>query len=81
MPLIKGLSRVVKMTKIKFCKKIEHLMAYLCNKLKPFCYFTAINIQRGRDHGIPGYNALREVCGIKKAKDFDGFRDSMFPGK
>lgn len=31
---------------------------------------VALNIQRGRDHGIPGYNKMREVCGMKRAKSW-----------
>ncbi len=31
----------------------------------------AITIQRGREHGIPGYNQFREFCGIPKAQSFD----------
>jgi len=38
---------------------------------------VALNLQRGRDHGIPGYNAFRELCGLKKVKSFDRLADSI----
>lgn len=39
----------------------------------------AINIQRGRDHGLPGYNTFREICGRERAvsfKDFEAYISS-----
>ena len=38
-----------------------------------------MNIQRGRDHGLPGYNAYREICTGNKAKDWADLRKSVRP--
>ncbi|XP_055327659.1 uncharacterized protein LOC129580922 [Paramacrobiotus metropolitanus] len=32
---------------------------------------VAINIMRGRDHGLPGYNEFREYCNLTRAADFN----------
>ena len=32
---------------------------------------AALNIQRGRDHGLPGYNAWREYCNMSAAATFE----------
>ena len=35
----------------------------------------AVNIQRGRDHGISGYNKWRRWCNLPEAKTFGSLRD------
>jgi len=38
---------------------------------------VALNIQRARDHGIPGYNMYRKKFGLKYAESFDDFSDAI----
>jgi dual oxidase len=35
----------------------------------------AINIQRGRDHGLPDYNTARQAFGLKRKENMNDFKN------
>jgi peroxidase len=40
----------------------------------------SLNLQRGREHGLPGYNEYRKVCGLKPIKSFKELDQVMQKG-
>ena len=59
------------------CQEID---AYLVDDVRNFLFgapgaggvdLASLNIQRGRDHGLPSYNALRVAYGLEPVKGFD----------
>ena len=37
----------------------------------------ALDVQRGRDHGLPSYNDLRNFCGLPRATKWEDFSDHI----
>lgn len=60
-------------------QKAQEIDAYVVDDIRNFLFgapgsggfdLASLNIQRGRDHGIPHYNALREMAGLTPVTDF-----------
>ncbi len=74
-PVLRGLAKQV-------CQRIDPLVV---DDVRNFLFgapgaggfdLAALNIQRGRDHGLPGYNEVREAYGLARAQSFAAITSS-----
>ncbi len=68
-PILRGLAQQV-------CQEVDH---FIIDDVRNFLFgapgsggfdLAALNIQRGRDHGLPSYNAVREAFGLDRKTSF-----------
>lgn len=69
-PILRGLSQ-------QLCQDLD---TYVVDDVRNFLFgepgrggfdLVSLNIQRGRDHGLPSYNDVREQMGLSRATNFD----------
>lgn len=77
-PLMRGMYSVP----AKLKRPTENLNTELTEKLFYTAHAVALdlasmNIQRGRDHGIPGYNEYRVKCNLPIARSFEDLRNEI----
>ncbi|XP_065709276.1 myeloperoxidase-like [Patagioenas fasciata] len=73
-PLIRGMvvdhAKLMKQNQLL----IEELQNHLFEQTETMGLdLAALNMQRGRDHGLPGYNAWRRFCGLSQPQNVDEF--------
>ena len=70
-PILRGLA-------YQICQQID---PYIVDDVRNFLFgppgadgfdLAALNIQRGRDHGLPSYNDAREALGLRRVQNFTG---------
>lgn len=60
----------------------NHLFEFKISESSVIAFdLAALNIQRGRDHGIPSYNDFRSICGFPRARNFADLGDFIKPDK
>lgn len=65
------------MLRYTFCSQVtDHLFQ---GNLNFGLDLVALNVQRGRDHGLPPYNEWRQVCGYEKVNNWKDLEDFMEP--
>lgn len=77
-----GINSLILGTLEKQCLAIDrHISSSICEHLFEGIDFAldlvALNIQRGRDHGLPPYIQYRKFCNLKTPDSFEEFKDFM----
>ncbi|XP_043669613.1 uncharacterized protein LOC122629844 isoform X1 [Vespula pensylvanica] len=80
--VISATRNVIQRTSIHVTSQLtRHLFEDPINNVSVPCGLdlVSLNIQRGRDHGLPGYTKWREYCNLGKPESFSDLIDHMDP--
>jgi peroxidase len=66
-PVVKGMSAQIQQN--LDCKVIDELRNYVTGLGRGFDV-VAVNINRGRERGLPDYNSVREILGLSRVRSF-----------
>lgn len=65
---------------ILLCSALFQVTNHLFQNDLPFGLdLVALNLQRGRDHGLPGYTEWRQVCGLRRPRSWEDLQSIMEP--
>lgn len=72
-----GVDAIVRGLMTSALKRPQRLTSGLTERMFGGSDLGAINIQRGRDAGVPSYNEWREFCGLKRAQNFNDLKNEI----
>ena len=61
----------MKKRSVKMSDELRNFLVSAPDKRTILLDLAALNIQRGRDHGLPDYNTFRRFMGLKEYKSFE----------
>jgi len=70
-PILRGLSAsLAQQVDAKIIDDLRNFLFAQPGEVPPPLDLATLNLQRGRDHGLPDYNTLRQAYGLPPAQDF-----------
>uniref|UniRef100_A0A0K0FH87 peroxidase n=1 Tax=Strongyloides venezuelensis TaxID=75913 RepID=A0A0K0FH87_STRVS len=72
-----GIDPILRGLMLQQVKRPHRMTPAITEKMFGSTDLGAVNINRGREHGMPSYNSWREFCGGKRATTFEEFSDHI----
>ncbi|VDK83402.1 unnamed protein product, partial [Onchocerca ochengi] len=72
-----GIDPIIRGFMMTAVKRPHRMSKSITEKMFGSTDLGSVNIQRGRDHGLPSYNKWRHFCGLSLANDFEDVKNEI----